>query len=402
MAETALGGGKNGAGKGYPMAVSRGDNRDPEPPAPNTPSKSSPSPQQTPQPSSPEPTEDHANPQATSPEQQQEEKEQQEEEAREESEERLRELLKAYQETLDTVEELPAVVWVPWGRKGVGRYFKVPYLRWFLRYFVEYHIRRSLDTLNGRFLATAALSSDPDSNSSKREAVKLYLQSLPSPPFRVLIFSAVLAALVIALPLQAFGNAFYVLDLVGAMLRSDVAYVGRAFAGKDLGPTVRSLIVLLIGLIVVAALLTSPFGLKRILFNLYPWSRERLDSTAARSHGYRVEGLYALEESIFSEFGIRSPKEGRWDLVFQTVLLSLLLVFGLCMAGLTLVIYMSWYIHLDVDIGLPRLESHFRLPVVSWVYYAVFTGLVFAAIVLLLRRFLTAWKNRSRNAAASG
>jgi hypothetical protein len=193
-----------------------------------------------------------------------------------------------------------------------------------------------------------------------------------------------------------------VLDLVGAMLRSDVAYVGRAFAGKDLGPTVRSLIVLLIGLIVVAALLTSPFGLKRILFNLYPWSRERLDSTAARSHGYRVEGLYALEESIFSEFGIRSPKEGRWDLVFQTVLLSLLLVFGLCMAGLTLVIYMSWYIHLDVDIGLPRLESHFRLPVVSWVYYAVFTGLVFAAIVLLLRRFLTAWKNRSRNAAASG
>jgi hypothetical protein len=397
MAETALGGGKNGAGKGYPMAVSRGDNRDPEPPAPNTPSKSSPSPQQTPQPSSPEPTEDHANPQATSPEQQQEE-----EEAREESEERLRELLKAYQETLDTVEELPAVVWVPWGRKGVGRYFKVPYLRWFLRYFITYHIGNSLDSLNGRFLATAALSSDPDSNSSKREAVKLYLQSLPSPPFRVLIFSAVLAALVIALPLQAFGNAFYVLDLVGAMLRSDVAYVGRAFAGKDLGPTVRSLIVLLIGLIVVAALLTSPFGLKRILFNLYPWSRERLDSTAARSHGYRVEGIYALEESIFSEFGIRSPKEGRWDLVFQTVLLSLLLVFGLCMAGLTLVIYMSWYIHLDVDIGGSRMETHVTLPTVSWPYYALVTGLVFALFVLLLRRLLTAWKNRSRNAAASG
>jgi hypothetical protein len=300
------------------------------------------------------------------------------------------------------VEDLPAVVWVPWGRKGVGRYFKVPYLRWFLRYFVEYHIRRSLDTLNGRFLATAALSSDPDSNSSKREAVKLYLESLPSPPFRVLIFSAVLAALVIALPLQAFGNAFYVLDLVGAMLRSDVAYVGRAFAGKDLGPTVRSLIVLLIGLIVVAALLTSPFGLKRILFNLYPWSRERLDSTAARSHGYRVEGLYALEESIFSEFGIRSPKEGRWDLVFQTVLLSLLLVFGLCMAGLTLVIYMSWYIHLDVDIGGSRMETHVTLPTVSWPYYALVTGLVFALFVLLLRRLLTAWKNRSRNAAASG
>ena len=104
----------------------------------------------------------------------------------------------------------------------------------------------------------------------------------------------------------------------------------------------RSLIVLLIGLIGVGALLTSPFGLKRILFNLYPWTKERLDSTAARSHGYRVEGIYALEEGIFSEVGIRRPKEGRWDLVFQTFLLSLLLVFGLCMAALTLAVLMSW------------------------------------------------------------
>jgi hypothetical protein len=81
-------------------------------------------------------------------------------------------------------------------------------------------------------------------------------------------------------------------------------------------------------------------------------------------------------------------------------LLSLLLIFGLCMAALTLVIYMSWTIKLNVDIGLPRLETHFTLPQVSWVYYAVFTGLVFALIVLLLRRLLTAWRERSRNAAS--
>jgi hypothetical protein len=78
---------------------------------------------------------------------------------------------------------------------------------------------------------------------------------LPRLPYRFLIFATVLAALVIALPLQGFGNVFYVLDLVGAMLRSDVSYVGRAFQGKDLGPTVRALIVLLIGLIVVAGLI---------------------------------------------------------------------------------------------------------------------------------------------------
>ena len=77
--------------------------------------------------------------------------------------------------------------------------------------------------------------------------MNLYLQSLPRPPYRILIFAAVLAALVIALPLQGFGNVFYVLDLVGAMLRFDVSYVGRAFEGKELGPTVRSFIVLLSG-----------------------------------------------------------------------------------------------------------------------------------------------------------
>jgi hypothetical protein len=387
----ALDASKYGAGKEDPMSLAGAANSDPQPAA-NTPKGSPGSPEdQGAQPSSPQPSEEQANPDeaTTTPEQQ--------EEATEHSEERIRGLLKAYQQTLETVDGLPAVVWVPWDRKGVGRYLKVPYLRWFLKYFVEYHIARSLDTLNRRLYALAALCTNPDANWSKREAVKLYLQSLPKPPYTILIFAAVLAALVIALPLQGFGNVFYVLDLVGAMMRFNVSYVGRALEGNELGPTVRSLIVLLIGLTVVGALLTSPFGLKRILFNLHPWTKEGFESTAARSHALRVEGLYALEESIFEEAGIRRPNEGRWDLVFQTFLLSLLLVFGLCMAGLTLVIFMSWNINLNVDAG-GSANVHFRLPAVSWVYYAVFTGLVFAGFILLLRRLLTAWKKRSRNA----
>jgi hypothetical protein len=289
------------------------------------------------------------------------------------------------------------VVWVAWDRKGLGRYFKVPYLRWFLKYFVEYHIDRSLNTLDRRFNTIAALSDDPDADVPNRGAVELYLRSLPKPPYGVLIFAAVLAALVIALPLQAFGNVFYVLDIVGAVLRFNVGYVGRALEGNELGPTVRSVIVLLVGLIAVGAVLTSPFGLKRMLFNLHPWTREVLDSTAARSHGYRVEGLYALEDRVFEEAGIRRPKEGRWDLVFQTFLLVLLLVFGFCMAGLTLVFFMSWDIHLNYDAG-GSANAHITLPEVSWIYYALFTGVVFAAFILLLRRLLTAWKKRSRNA----
>ena len=376
-------GSKDGAGKEDPIALTGQGKGDPGPAA-NTPN-SSPNPDQAAESSGPEPSED---PEGTTPEQ----------EARQEYGGRIRGLLKAYQETLDTVEELPAVVWVPWDRKGPGRYFKVPYLRWFLKYFVEYHIDRSLNTLDRRFNAIAALSDDPDADVPNRGAVGLYLRSLPRPPYGVLIFAAVLAALVIALPLQAFGNVFYVLDIVGAVLRFNVGYVGRALEGNEIGPTVRSLIVLLVGLIAVGTVLTSPFGLKRMLFNLHPWSREGLDSTAARSHGYRVEGLYALEDGVFEEAGIRRPKEGRWDLVFQTFLLLILLVFGLCMAGLTLVIFMSWDINLNVDAG-GSANVHFTLPEVSWVYYALFTGLVFAAFVLLLKRLVAAWKKRSRNAS---
>jgi hypothetical protein len=384
--KVALGESKNGPGKEDPMTVTGGENRGPEPAA--NASEISPNPDQTAEPfQAPETSEDHVNPEVMTPEL----------EAKQESEEHIRELLRAYLWLRETVDELPAVVWVPWDRKRPGSYFKVPYLRGFLKYFVVHHIDRSLNTLNRRFHEIAAVSDDPDANRANRETVKLYLQSLPRVPYRLLIFAAVLAALVIALPLQAFGNVFYVLDLVGAMLRSDVGYVGRALQGNELGPTVRSIIVLLIGLIVVAGLMTSPFALKRILFNLHPWTKERLDSTAARGHGFRAEGLYALEDSVFEEVGIRRPHEGRWDLAFQTFLLSFLLVFGLLMAGLTLVILMSWNVNLNLDAG-GSADVHFYLPVVSWVYYALFTGLVLAAFVLLLRRLVAAWKKRSRNA----
>jgi hypothetical protein len=161
--KVALEGSKNGPGKEEPRPVSGGGKRDPEPPA---------NPDQTADPSGPGPSEDSADPEGTTPEQ----------EAKQESEERMRGLLEAYQEVLEAVEELPALVWVTWDRKGLGRYFKVPYLRWFLAYFVTYHIDRSLNTLERRLNAIGAFSGDPDSNRKTRETVKLFLQSLPKPP----------------------------------------------------------------------------------------------------------------------------------------------------------------------------------------------------------------------------
>ena len=88
---------------------------------------------------------------------------------RRESEERTKELLAAYQGTLDVAEDLPAVVWVRWGDRGLGHFLKVPYFRWFLRDFLTHHISKSLSVLNRRLHAIAALANDPD---AKRPIVK--------------------------------------------------------------------------------------------------------------------------------------------------------------------------------------------------------------------------------------
>ena len=348
-------------------------------------------PYQTPEPSDHSAlSQDHTTPAAATPESG----------AQRESEERTKKLLAAYQGTLDVVEDLPAVVWLRWGEKGLWRFLKIPYLRWFLRYFLTHHIHKSLSTLNRRLHAIAALASDPDANKANREDVKLYLQSLPPTPYRSLAFAVVFAALLVALPLQSFGNVFQVLDIVGAIMRFDISLVARAFAYKELWSTVRAMLVLLLGFAVVASLLTSPFALKRMLFNLYPATKERISSTAAREHTYSVEGLYALEDRVFGEVGLRRPKEGRGDLLVQIFVLMLLLLLSVCLGGLALVIAMSWDITLEVTTDAPA-NVNVSLPEVHWIFYALPAIILFIAFVVLLKRIVIAWRRRNRPASAS-
>ena len=315
------------------------------------------------------------------------------------SEDRTKELLAGYQRTLDVAEDLPAVVWVRWGDKGLRRFLRVPYLRWFLRYFLTHHINKSLSALDRRLHAIAALASDPDLNKVNRETVKLYLQSLPPPPYKRLAFAVVLAAALVAVPLRDFGNVLDVLPLVGAMMRFDVNYVGRAFTGSDLGDTVRATIVLLLALSIVASLLTSPFGLKRLLFNLYPLTRERIASTAAREHAFSVEGLYILEEQVFRGVGLRRPKEGQWDLLFITCALMLLLLLSVCLGVLALFIAMSWDLTLEVNTDAPA-NVNVSLPEVHWIFYALPALIFLIAFVVLLKRLIIAWRGRNGPASA--
>src|SRR5215210_2414996 len=311
-------------------------------------------------------------------------------------EQRTKRLLAAYQQTFEVVEDLPAVVWVPWRAKGLRRFVKFPYLRWFIRYFLIHHIYRNLTLLNRRFHVMAAMNSDPDSNKADREAVGLYLQGIPPPPYKRLAFIIFFAALLVALPLRSLGDVTVVLDLVGSIMKVDIGGVAKAFTAQEFGETVRGMLVLLLTSSILAFFLTSPFVLKRMLFNLYPANRERLVHTAARHQAFSVKGVYAIEDQVFNEVGLRRPKETPFDLILRAFVLVVLLLLSVLLGLLALLAAVAaayaenitlegsgWYINLTVDtywdaiifLGLPAL-------------------IFFIAFVASFRVLLKAWRRR--------
>ena len=175
----------------------------------------------------------------------------------------------------------------------------------------------------------------------------------------------------------------------------------RSLQGNELDDTVRASVVLLLTLSVVASSLTSPFELKRMFFNLYPATKERLASTAAREHAYSIEGLYTLEERVFRKVGLPRPKEGRWDLLLQSFVLMLLLLFSVCLGGLALVFAMSWDIRFKYTTEASA-NVNFTLPEVHWISYALPAILLFIAFVFGLKRLVVAMRRRQRRTNDGG
>src|SRR5215203_1268370 len=268
-------------------------------------------------------------------------------------EQRTKRLLAAYQQTFEVVEDLPAVVWVRWRGKGLRRFVKVPYLRWFIRYFLLHHIYRNVTILKRQFHIIAAMNSDHDVNKWDREAVGLYLQGLPLPPYKRLAFAVFFAALLVALPLRSLGDVTLVLDLVGSIMTVDIGGVAEAFTVNKFGETVRAMLVLLLTSSILGFFLTSPFVLKRMLFNLYPEAQERLSYTAAREQACSVKGIYAIEDQVFNEVGLRRPRETPFVLFLLSVLLglmSLLTALAVTTAEKNIAFKGSgWYIHMTVN-----------------------------------------------------
>ena len=310
--------------------------------------------------------------------------------------EKTRRLLSAYKETFKVAEDLPAVVWVPWSEKGVFRFLKVPYMRWFLDYFLAHHMHKSLNILNREFHAIAAVNSDHDVNKWDREAITLYLQSLPPPPYKRLAFAIFFVALLIALPLRSFGDVTHVLDLVGSIMKVDIGGVAKAFSAKEFWETVRAMLVLLLSFSAVTSLLASTFVLKRMLFNLYPAAKERLGSPAARDQAFRVEGLYAIEDRVFGEFDLRRPKEVPLDLLFRAFVLVLLLLLSVFLGVLVLVAAVFAAVSEELMAALGGTIT------VSWQGTGIvaFCAIIFfIAFVVGFKRLLIAWRRRTRSAS---
>jgi hypothetical protein len=312
-------------------------------------------------------------------------------------EQRTKSLLAAYQQTFEVVEDLPAVVWVPWRGKGLRRFVKLPYLRWFIKYFLLHHVYRNLTILNGRLNVIAAMNSDHDLYKWDREALKLYLQGLPPPPYKRLAFAIFFAALLVALPLRSLGDVTVVLDLVGAIMKVDIGGVAKAFTAKELGETVRAMLVLLLTSSILAFFLTSPFVLKRMLFNLYPANRERLVHTAAREQSFSVKGVYAIEDQVFNEVGLRRPKETPFDLILRVFVLVVLLLLSVLLGLLALLAAVA--VAYAENITLEGSGFYINLTVDTYwdaiIFFALPALIFFIAFVACLRLLLKAWRRRN-------
>ena len=251
----------------------------------------------------------------------------------------------------------------------------------------------------------AAMNSDHDVYKWDREAVKLYLkEGLPPPPYKSLAFAIFFAALVVALPLRSLGDVTVVLDLVGSIMKVDIGGVADASTANELWETVRAMLILLLTSSILAFFLTSPFVLKRMLFNLYPADRERLIHTAAREQAFSVKGVYAIEDQVFGEVGLRRPKEAPFDLLIRVFLLVVLLLLSVILGLLALVTAVAaasgenitleasyFYINVVVDSPLEELLS----PIVAAIiFFAVPAIIFFIAFVASFRVLLKVWRSR--------
>ena len=239
-----------------------------------------------------------------------------------------RRLLACYQEALDVAPSSPFVRLIPLGSTGVARHLRLPRLRLFLGYFVVLHVRRSVGALKRSMHRAAVRASDTRRFENEIRLLDRFEQSLPGIPSRWLV--AGLGALVL---LVSYGAARMlggsdddlapfaaVISGVGQLSRGDVTdalgeYGWYTAYFTALGVAVSMWLVLLLPM--------TSFHLKRTVFNLVPGAEEKLERTTLAENRPPLRGVYEVEEELFRKLGGTPPRELRFDLAVEIVLIVL-------------------------------------------------------------------------------
>ncbi|WP_142242139.1 hypothetical protein [Mycolicibacterium sp.] len=256
----------------------------------------------------------------------------------------LRELLRAYQEVLDTIDGLSPVPMVLTRHRGRLHY--LPRLKWPVRHLAVRHIRRTLGALSRRYSARAAIGAVDDGEQSERDAIREFEASL-TPDRNKLYLVLLIAAIVIFCrpviglvgpavvnftardatdPALGDGLRRQLLETVhdvGSALSANVSSVSDAVDALISGGVqhlVAAALCIAMSSYVVLRPMISGFRLKRMLFNLStPDEALAGRSAVSRWSITQSTGLYAQERMMFAALGGHAPREFPLDLAVSTL-----------------------------------------------------------------------------------
>ncbi len=238
-------------------------------------------------------------------------------------------LLTCYQEALDAANRSPVVRFIPLSDRGFGRRVPVPRLRFLLQTFMVLHITGTVASLKRRLHREAVKKDDPNRFENEIKLLERFERSLPPVASRRLVVSVTVIVL-----LAAYGIAFSMSESKGADLEPFKNLVSSVFQ-VDRGGVVDALdeyswltayftaLGVAVSVWLVLMLPMTSFQLKRTVFNLVPGAEKKLPRTTIAKNRHELGGIYDLEEALFSKLETTPPRELRFDLLVEALLIVL-------------------------------------------------------------------------------
>lgn len=234
-------------------------------------------------------------------------------------------LLRGYWQVFLLLDSSPAVVWTRVGSGRLGRYLRLPRLRWFLRPMVSFHVSRSVAALERGYYGTVAVEDQPEVDRDDIELLEDFEHSLmPLGLRRVAIFIIVggfLLAYGMANLIHAHQTKFLG-DFTRAVVELDRGAAIKAFHDLTVKKIAGAIVLILWSAWLIMLMPAMAFRLKRAAFNLMTSSPRELADSPAHIHASQSTGVYTLEREAFSAAGRVPPREVPLDLITRSVLIA--------------------------------------------------------------------------------